>query len=60
MPKPKTSREELLKECQRSGGLEWWLMDKEERRLANEMVKQGVLHKGRADTKQGQVTFFAN
>jgi len=35
-------------------------MDKEERRLANEMVKQGILHKGRADTKQGQVTFFAN
>jgi len=48
----------LFVACGKVGGLERWLMDPDEIRIANRMVKEGTLYKGRADNRQKNRAYF--
>lgn len=47
----------LICSCSDAGGLLRKLMSSYEIHLANKLVKQGVLHKGTSDDKQGTVCY---
>jgi hypothetical protein len=44
----------LLRDVLAANCLEWWLMTKDEQRLARSLINRGFLGRGRADTKQQQ------
>ena len=52
--------QDLLDEAAQDGGLLRKLMDTNERKLANQLVKRGLLDKGTSDDKQGTVCFFTS
>ncbi len=50
----------FIEECEIHGGLVRQLLDKQEIKMANRLVKQGRLWKGTSVDRQGTVTFFCN
>lgn len=52
--------QKLYQEASNIGGVLRKLMDSDERKLANKMVKDGSLIKGTSDDKQRSVCYFAN
>lgn len=49
---------DVLGETTKSAGLEWWLTDNAERAILRKLKKLGLVQRGRADTKQGQVSYY--
>ena len=56
-----TNKEQsLYDEADNPHGLERWLLSRDEIKIVNKLVKEGILIKGIADTKQGQRIYFVN
>jgi len=56
----KDLRQQLIEDIKLEGSLLRNMMDKEEIKLANKMVKEGILYKGTSDDRQGSVQFILN